>query len=169
MFSLSHTYSNAQHCIHTHKHCHSMLVWGSYSYHSSSPGFRQNHLHCHGYQFSTGWQHQRKPTTRSSAASASVTLSLDSGWWWERAIKMAVLLVLIKLLQSPGIVVCNAVDSICVRWVSTFKFLVVVTMVMSPDMLQSCYWSGKTGKSHDRSKHFMEEFCLPVSTLSMYL
>ena len=28
--------------------------------------------------------------------------------------------------------------------------------------IQDCYWSGKTSKDHDRSKHFMEEYCISV-------
>lgn len=31
--------------------------------------------------------------------------------------------------------------------------------------LQDCYWSGKTTQGHDKSSHFMEEYCLPVSPL----
>ena len=28
--------------------------------------------------------------------------------------------------------------------------------------VQDCYWSGKTAKDHDRSTHFMEEYCISV-------
>jgi dystrophin len=28
------------------------------------------------------------------------------------------------------------------------------------NMCQECYWSGKTAKDHDRTRHFMEEYCI---------
>ena len=55
-------------------------------------------------------------------------------------------------------------------------YTVHVYMCNIPDPLlsQECYWSGKTAKDHDRSKHFMEEYCISVSYsyiiyLSLYI
>ena len=32
-----------------------------------------------------------------------------------------------------------------------------------PLLSQECYWAGKSTKEHDRSSHYMEEYCIAVS------
>ena len=37
-----------------------------------------------------------------------------------------------------------------------------------PLLSQECYWAGKSTKEHDRSSHYMEEYCIAVSVQSSY-